>query len=122
MTVETDVFAAQAYMLVTRTPGGTILIPSIGADLMGRTWISDIRTWSAPDLADDGVTLVPNEAEQAVLADILTMREAGETLQGITDALTKRGVPTKTGNTTWNLWTVRGILKRAGVKRGQPAA
>ena len=83
------------------------------------------RTGAIPyghDLADDGVTLVPNEVEEEVLADILAMREAGETLQGITDALTERGVPTKTGNTAWNLWTVRGILKRAGVKRGRPAA
>ena len=79
------------------------------------------RTGQVPyghDLADDGVTLVPNKAEQAVLADILAMREAGVTLQGITDALTERGVPTKTGNTTWNLWTVRGILKRVATKRG----
>ena len=34
------------------------VIPSIGAALMGQTWIDDIRTWSAPDLADDGVTLL----------------------------------------------------------------
>jgi site-specific DNA recombinase len=83
------------------------------------------RTGQVPygfDLADDGVTLVPNATEQEVLADILAMREAGETLQGITDALTERGVPTKTGNATWNLWTVRGILKRVGAKRGRPAA
>ena len=79
------------------------------------------RTGQVPygqDLADDGVTLVPNETEQQVLADIVAMREVGETLQGITDTLTERGVPTKRGNTTWNLWTVRGILKRTGVKRG----
>ena len=83
------------------------------------------RTGQVPygfDLADDGVTLVPNKAEQAVLADILAMREGGETLQGITDELTRRRVPTKTGNASWNLWTVRGILKRAGAKRGRPAA
>ena len=70
----------------------------------------------------DGEGPALDEAEQAVLADILAMREAGETLQGITDALTARGVLTKTGNTVWNLWTVRGILQRAGVKRGRPAA
>lgn len=34
------------------------VIPSIGANLMRETWIDDIRTWSAPDLADDGVSLL----------------------------------------------------------------
>jgi len=34
------------------------VIPSIGAALMGTTWIKDIRTWSAPDPVDDGVSLL----------------------------------------------------------------
>ena len=34
------------------------VIPSIGAALMGKTWVRDIRTWSAPDLADDGIGLL----------------------------------------------------------------
>jgi Xaa-Pro aminopeptidase len=34
------------------------VIPSIGAALMGTTWIEDIRTWSAPDPVDDGVSLL----------------------------------------------------------------
>ncbi len=34
------------------------LIPSIGAALMARTWIEDIRIWRAPDVADDGVSLL----------------------------------------------------------------
>ncbi|TCK99260.1 Xaa-Pro aminopeptidase [Shimia isoporae] len=34
------------------------VIPSIGAALMGQTWIDDIRTWTAPDLRDDGVSLL----------------------------------------------------------------
>ncbi|EDM71385.1 peptidase M24 [Roseobacter sp. AzwK-3b] len=42
------------------------VIPSIGAALMAGTWIKDIRTWSAPDPLDDGVSL---------LAD--TLREIG---------------------------------------------
>ena len=81
------------------------------------------RTGQVPygfDPVDDGVTLVSNKAEQAVLADINARREAGETLQAITDVPTKRRVPTKTGNTAWNLWTVRGILERVDVKRGRP--
>ncbi|HAW48012.1 MAG TPA: peptidase M24, partial [Roseovarius sp.] len=42
------------------------VIPAIGAPLMGRTWVRDIRTWAAPDPEDDGVSL---------LAD--TLREIG---------------------------------------------
>ncbi|MCG7492956.1 Xaa-Pro peptidase family protein [Thalassobius sp. Cn5-15] len=34
------------------------IIPDIGADLMRRTWIDDIRTWGAPAPADDGISLL----------------------------------------------------------------
>ncbi|EDZ45472.1 metallopeptidase, family M24 [Rhodobacterales bacterium Y4I] len=34
------------------------IIPEIGADLMRRTWIEDIRTWSAPAPRDDGLSLL----------------------------------------------------------------
>ncbi|WP_306004917.1 M24 family metallopeptidase [Aquicoccus porphyridii] len=34
------------------------VIPSIGAALMGQTWLRDIRTWAAPNPADDGVSLL----------------------------------------------------------------
>lgn len=34
------------------------VIPAIGAPVMARTWVEDIRTWRAPDLADDGVSLL----------------------------------------------------------------
>ncbi|OED48963.1 peptidase M24 [Rhodobacteraceae bacterium (ex Bugula neritina AB1)] len=34
------------------------IIPEIGADLMRRTWIEDIRTWSAPAPEDDGLSLL----------------------------------------------------------------
>lgn len=34
------------------------VIPEIGAALMGKTWIEDIRTWSAPNPADDGISLL----------------------------------------------------------------
>ena len=34
------------------------VIPAIGAELMGQTWIEDIRCWSAPDLEDDGIGLL----------------------------------------------------------------
>ena len=34
------------------------IIPEIGAELMGRSWLDDIRTWSAPAPDDDGVSLL----------------------------------------------------------------
>lgn len=34
------------------------IIPEIGADLMRRTWVKDIRTWSAPRPDDDGLSLL----------------------------------------------------------------
>ncbi len=34
------------------------VIPEIGAELMRRSWIDDIRTWSAPAPQDDGISLL----------------------------------------------------------------
>ena len=46
------------FLILPATGKPVAVIPSIGAALMGQTWIDDIRTWSAPDLQDDGVTLL----------------------------------------------------------------
>jgi Xaa-Pro aminopeptidase len=46
------------FLVVPRSGAPIAVIPSIGAELMARTWIEDIRTWSAPDPADDGVSLL----------------------------------------------------------------
>ncbi len=46
------------FLIVPATGEPVAVIPSIGAALMGKTWISDIRCWSAPDPSDDGVSLV----------------------------------------------------------------
>ncbi len=48
------------------------IIPEIGATLMRQSWIKDIRTWSAPAPADDGISLLtelllPLAAKQARL-------------------------------------------------------
>lgn len=64
------------WFVIIPTSGKPIaVIPGIGASLMQSTWIEDIRTWTAPDLTDDGVSL---------LADAL--RE-------ICDATGKVGIP-----------------------------
>ena len=65
------------------------------------------------DLADDGSTLVPNEAEQTVIQDIQAMRARGMKLKQIADTLTERGIPTKTGKSSrWTRQAVARILKR----------
>jgi len=47
------------WFLVVPARGKPVaVIPGIGAECMGRTWIEDIRTWSAPDPEDDGVGLL----------------------------------------------------------------
>ena len=46
------------YLIVPASGKPVAVIPSIGAALMGRSWIDDIRTWSSPDLEDDGVSLL----------------------------------------------------------------
>lgn len=49
----------RVWFLVVPAAGNPVaVIPSIGAALMAQTWITDMRTWSAPDLADDGVSLL----------------------------------------------------------------
>ena len=50
---------ARPWFLIVPAKGEPVaVIPSIGADLMSRTWIDDIRTWDAPNPNDDGVTLL----------------------------------------------------------------
>lgn len=46
------------FLLVPARAAPVAVIPAIGADLMRRTWIGDIRTWEAPDPRDDGVGLL----------------------------------------------------------------
>ncbi len=50
---------SRPWFLVLPAQGKPIaVIPSIGAPLMGQTWLDDIRTWRAPDVLDDGVSLL----------------------------------------------------------------
>ncbi|MHA6261812.1 M24 family metallopeptidase [Arenibacterium sp. CAU 1754] len=46
------------FLILPATGAPVAVIPSIGQALMARTWISDIRTWRAPDVSDDGVSLL----------------------------------------------------------------
>ena len=50
---------ARPWFVVVPAKGAPVaIIPSIGADLMQRSWIADIRTWEAPDPDDDGMSLL----------------------------------------------------------------
>ena len=65
------------------------------------------------DLATDGTTLVENPTEQAVLCEIRAMRKRGLKLKQIAAELTKRGIRTKTGQSShWSFQTVARILAR----------
>lgn len=46
------------FIIVPATGDPIAVIPTIGSDLMGRTWISDIRTFVAPDPANNGMNLL----------------------------------------------------------------
>ena len=46
------------FLIVPATGDPVAVIPTIGAALMGRSWIMDIRTWRSPDYTDDGVGLL----------------------------------------------------------------
>ena len=51
------------FLVVPATGDPVAVIPAIGAALMGRTWVSDIRTWPAP--AGDGVALLADALREA---------------------------------------------------------
>ena len=56
---------SRPWFLVLPASGDPVaVIPSIGAPLMGRGWITDIRTWPAPDPDDDGVTLLADTLKE----------------------------------------------------------
>ncbi|WP_170337624.1 M24 family metallopeptidase [Ruegeria arenilitoris] len=57
------------FLVVPATGKPIAVIPSIGAALMAQTWIEDIRTWTAPDLADDGVSLLAETLRELVPDD-----------------------------------------------------
>ena len=46
------------FLIVPRGGMPIAVVPGIGAPLMARTWIDDIRTWASPQPEDEGVSLV----------------------------------------------------------------
>ena len=54
------------FLIIPAQGKPVAIIPGIGEALMRTTWIDDIRTWSAPDLKDDGVTLLADTLKELV--------------------------------------------------------
>jgi len=46
------------FLILPRSGQPIAVIPEIGAELMRKTWVEDIRTWPAPRPRDDGVSLL----------------------------------------------------------------
>jgi site-specific DNA recombinase len=63
------------------------------------------------DLADDGIHLVPNEAEQAAIARLKEWRAQGKTYRDLVGMLEEYGIDTKEGG-IWRPATIRQILLR----------
>ena len=56
------------------------VIPEIGAELMRRSWLDDIRTWSAPAPEDDGLSLLTELlAPHAARSDTIGLMKGHET-------------------------------------------
>lgn len=54
------------FVIVPATGDPIAVIPSIGAHLMVQCWITDIRTWAAPDYEDDGIGLLVDTLSEIV--------------------------------------------------------
>ncbi len=66
----------RVWMLIVPAVGDPIaMIPQIGVHLMAQSWITDIRSWNAPDYSDDGHAL------------------AADTLRSVTRSGARIGVP-----------------------------
>ncbi len=58
---------ARPWFVVVPGAGAPVaVIPAIGAALMGRSWLRDIRTWDAPDPRDDGIGLLAETLAETV--------------------------------------------------------
>ena len=55
------------YLVVPASGKPVAVIPAIGAEGMQGTWLDDIRTWAAPDPEDDGVSLLCQTLNEALM-------------------------------------------------------
>ena len=81
--------------------------------LSRRLGLNNWRQWVPRSRLSEGVTST-NNAEQALIDDIRTMRKRGVKLAKIAAELTERRIPTKTGRSdAWSVQSVWRILKRS---------
>ncbi|WP_298296090.1 Xaa-Pro peptidase family protein [uncultured Litoreibacter sp.] len=126
------------WFLILPDSGDPIaVIPSIGANLMSQTWIRDIRTWRAPDLGDDGVSLLRDTLhevaaggpiglasgmESHVRAPLSTVLALQDTLHLTSDAdITRRLRLTKSPAEIGKIRTACEIADRAFARVGEIA-
>ena len=57
------------FVVIPRTGKPVAVIPAIGAECMARTWIDDIRIWSSPNPADEGVSLLAETLRELISTD-----------------------------------------------------
>jgi len=67
------------FLIVPASGKPVSVIPSIGAALMGQTWIDDIRTWSSPDLSDDGISLLIDTLDEVAPSGRIGIPDGHET-------------------------------------------
>ena len=67
------------FLVVPATGKPIAVIPSIGRSLMAKTWIDDIRTWSSPDLEDDGISLLIDALSEVAKGGQVAMPDGHET-------------------------------------------
>lgn len=58
------------FLIVPAAGDPVAVIPSIGAPLMARGWVRDIRTWRSPDPVDDGITLLADTLREVAQGPI----------------------------------------------------
>lgn len=72
------------FVILPQSGAPIAVIPAIGADLMGRSWVTDIRTWPSPRGGDEGVSLLV-EALAPFERIGLPMGEESSLRMGLTD-------------------------------------
>jgi len=54
------------FVILPQSGKPVAVIPGIGAALMAKTWVDDIRTWGSPDLEDDGISLLADTLQESI--------------------------------------------------------
>jgi len=54
------------FLVVPASGKPVAVIPAIGGETMGRTWIDDIRTWPSPTPKDEGVSMLADAIREVV--------------------------------------------------------